>query len=112
MDRHSRSQVLSGVLLIVLGLVFLGDRLDVLPALDMGRLWPLILIVLGVGHLVFPREDGRRSGGWFVFVGVLFLLHNYRVLTLHQSWPLFIVAGGLSILFGRSRETRMPRGDR
>jgi hypothetical protein len=35
-----------------------------------------------------------------MFLGSLFLAHTFRVLTLDRSWPLFIVAGGVSILLG------------
>ena len=51
----------------------------------------------------FDRRHGGFGGLWFVFVGVLFLMHNYGVMTIAQSWPLFIVAGGGSILLGRRR---------
>ena len=30
------------------------------------------------------------------------VLHTYEILRLSDSWPLFIVAGGVSILFGRN----------
>jgi hypothetical protein len=35
-----------------------------------------------------------------MFVGALFLADTFHVLSLSQSWPLFIVAGGVSILLG------------
>jgi hypothetical protein len=34
---------------------------------------------------------------------VIFLLHTYGVLTLRDSWPLFIVATGASMLVSRSQ---------
>jgi hypothetical protein len=40
-----------------------------------------------------------------MFLGALFLAHTYRILTIDRSWPLFIVAGGVSILLGsRNRD--------
>jgi hypothetical protein len=42
-DRNQTSQVTAGVLLIALGLVFLGQRLDLITGLDISRLWPVIL---------------------------------------------------------------------
>ncbi len=73
-----------------------------LPIVDIGRLWPVLLIILGVGRFTAPREDGtHRNGLWLVFIGGLFLLNNYDIFVLHDSWPLFIVAGGLSLAFGR-----------
>jgi hypothetical protein len=99
-----------GVLLIVLGLLMLGDELRVAFApfglsLSVGRLWPIILIVLGLGRFLSARAEGRPGGGyWLLFLGGVFLLHTYRVLTLEQSWPLFIVMAGLSVIFGQDRQ--------
>lgn len=60
---------------------------------------------MGFARLAVPGEDGRRgSGGWLVFLGVLFLLHTYEILRLSTSWPLFIVAAGVSIVFARGHE--------
>jgi len=102
MSSRQASQVVTGLLLIALGLIFLGERQHVVPMIDIARLWPVLLIIFGVGRLMTPREDGaHRNGLWMVFVGGLFLLDNYDIFTLHDSWPLFIVAGGLSLAFGR-----------
>jgi Domain of unknown function (DUF5668) len=103
MDPRQRSQVTTGLLLIGLGLLFLFQRLSLLPHLEFHRLWPLFLLVVGVAKLFAPGEDGRRGGAaWLIFIGLLFLLHTYDVFRLSESWPLFIVAGGVSMLFGRS----------
>jgi len=97
---------------MLLGLIFLGEEHRVVPVVDFSRLWPLILIVLGVGRFVSTTEDGKHRGGlWLIFLGVLFLLHTYGVFTIQESWPLFIVAGGVSILLSR-RHTPVPGGDR
>ena len=117
MDRKQRSQITTGLLLIALGLILLAHRLALLPQMDLHRLWPVFLLILGAARVYAPGEDGRRGGGaWMIFLGILFLLHTYSVFRLSQSWPLFIVAGGVSILFGRGDvkvggRTRPPRGD-
>lgn len=91
-----------GLILVAIGLLFLGERIHVLPIVDIGRLWPVFLIVLGLAQFIMPREDKKRVGGiTLLFVGGIFLLHNYRILMLHDSWPLFIVLGGLTLILGR-----------
>lgn len=90
---------MTGVVLVAVGLLFLASNFDSLPDVDFGRLWPLILVVIGVGKLVSPGEDGRWGGVSLILMAGIFLAHNYRVLRLHDSWPLFIVLVGLSILF-------------
>jgi hypothetical protein len=99
---------MTGIAMITIGLILLAERLHLAPDLDLSRLWPLLIIAFGLGRIATAdEEDRRRHGGfgglWFVFVGVLFLMHNYGVMTIAQSWPLFIVAGGVSILLGRRR---------
>jgi hypothetical protein len=131
-DRAKRSsQVMTGVILIVLGLLFLVDRMGWQWGwhVSFARLWPILLIVAGLGTALTRREydltvqrdaDGRtrtveleRSGrrrygdGLFlVLVGVLMLAHVNHWLFLSQSWPLFVVAAGLSMIFGRGRRGR------
>ena len=102
MDPRQRSQATTGLLLIGLGLLFLFQRLSLFPNLEFHRLWPVFLLMLGAAKFFAPNEDGRRGGGaWLMFIGVLFLLHTYDVFRLSDSWPLFIVAGGVSVLLGR-----------
>jgi hypothetical protein len=112
-DRKQRSQAMTGILMITVGLIFLAERLDLAAGLDMSRLWPLFPIVFGIGRVITAddedrRRHGRFSGLWFVFVGAVFLLHNYGVMPIAQSWPLFIVAGGVSILLGRRAADTSP----
>lgn len=107
-----RSDYTFGLILILLGLLMLGDQLTVGLApfgvsLNFGRMWPVMLLAIGAMRFVSARSDGRTGGGyWLLFLGGLFLLHTYDILRLDDSWPLFIVAGGLSLLFGRDRQGR------
>lgn len=95
-----------GVILIVVGLIFLGERLGWGLSWNMGRMWPIILIVLGLVQMLTRRSPG---GAWLVFTGGIFLLNQNHILRLHDSWPLFIVAAGIGMLFGRSRRARRER---
>lgn len=99
--------IVAGAVLIVLGLIFLGGRFDMPFGWSMGRLWPLILITLGIVAVAMPGEHGKRSSGlWLLFVGGIFLLNNYEILSIRDSWPLFIVAAGVSILTKALRPAR------
>lgn len=101
-----------GALLIVLGLLMLGDqfRIGYDPfgiRLDLGRLWPVVLLVTGAGRFISARAAGLSGGGyWMMFLGAMFLLHTFEVLRMQDSWPLFIVAGGLSLILGGDRPSR------
>jgi hypothetical protein len=105
---RERSNIGTGIVLITLGLIFLADRQGYA---HFGQWWPLLMIVGGLSTMVFSQGEGadrrecrsRFSGLWLVFVGVLFLLHQNDVLRIGQSWPLFIVAAGVGIMFGPRR---------
>jgi len=131
--RHS--QAFAGVILIVVGLLFLVDRMgwEWGWQLSFGRMWPVLLIVIGLGimfshesgevtakrmddgtvlHDVRPRGRRRFGDGIFVLLaGVLMLLHMNRLMPLSHSWPLFIVAGGLSMMFSSRGRGRRARGE-
>lgn len=114
MSSRQGSELAFGIVLITLGLIFLAQRQQVMPEIDIniGRLWPLFVIILGLGRWFTPRRPGTHWNGLsMVLVGVLFLLNNYHIFRLHESWPLFIVIGGLSLAFGRSC-SRQPAGER
>jgi hypothetical protein len=112
--RSERSGIGTGILLITIGLLFMADRQGLM---GFHSLWPVIIIVMGVVTIVFPSErprvgvvagrrgryyrSGRRSSGiWMILVGVLLLANQNHWMSFRDSWPLFIVAGGLALIFG------------
>jgi hypothetical protein len=109
---YDRGGITSGLLLLTIGLIFLAQQWGYG---GMHNLWPLILIVLGASRMLFPRDRsiqvgmiaGRRgyrrehplSGMWLILVGGIFLMSQNHILGIRESWPLFIVAAGLGIVF-------------
>lgn len=92
-EQDNRShQITIGMILVILGGIFLPDQIDVLTGDAFSRYWPVLLIVLGVGHLTRERRGGVP---WLIVVGGIMLLHTLDILRLGDSWPLFIVAAGL-----------------
>jgi hypothetical protein len=129
---YRSSNILTGVVFITIGALFFIDRQGWSWGwnLSFSRLWPGLLIVMGVAQMMssgwtdarpvdattetdFRRERilrGRRmSGMWWLFIGGIMLMHQNHWMTLHQSWPLFIIAGGLSMLFGRNHSRRREK---
>ena len=118
-----RNSIGTGILLITIGLIFLADRQGYG---GFGNFWPLILIVMGASKLFFRNTDetdvtgrkrcreSRYSGLWLIMVGVIFLLHQNHIWSIRETWPLFIVAGGLGIVFSgilNRRDTNANPGD-
>ena len=117
----SPPKLLGGLLLILIGLIFLAQGHDWLFGwhLSFSRLWPLLLIVMGLARMSIAhgatveargaglaerqrrRSHSMGSGVWLIFLGALFLLHTNDIFPLSQSWPLFIVWAGLMVLFNR-----------
>ena len=83
--------IASGVLLFI-------SQLDWGPVWSLGRLWPVVLIAVGLPSLLFGDKEGNRGGSLSITLsGAIFLLHTLRIMSLRQSWPLFIVAAGASM---------------
>jgi hypothetical protein len=100
MNSKHASQVTSGLVVVLVGLVLLAGQMG--TGLNFSRLWPFILIVLGTGRFLSVYKNGRRcNGGFLLFLGGLFLLHTFQIWSLRSSWPLFIVAAGVSMMFNR-----------
>ena len=58
-EKSERSRLLPGLALILIGLIFLLNNL--IPWFNIGYLWPLILIVLGVALLVKAQRKETSS---------------------------------------------------
>lgn len=56
--KRDRGSVIGGIVLIVLGLLFLADNF--LPNVRFGDFWPLILVAIGIGLLWRSRDDGKQ----------------------------------------------------
>jgi hypothetical protein len=54
-SNHSDSRSLWGVLIIVLGVLFLLDNFGIYSFSNIGRLWPVILIILGLS--IISKHD-------------------------------------------------------
>lgn len=107
--QHAGAQVVVGLAVIAIGLLFLFDNLGWLD-IEMGlQFWPIVLIAAGALRLM----QGRSGGGGFVGValvlaGVLLLLRAVGWLTV--GWnvlgPMLLIGGGVALLLrstGRGR---------
>ena len=56
-DQRTRGNLIGGLVLITLGILFLAD--EFIPHISFGDLWPVILIVIGAGLLI--NNFGRRK---------------------------------------------------
>ena len=96
---RDRGSLVPGLIMIAVGLVFLLERLDVLGFRQIWNYWPSLLIGFGLVQLIRP-ERGRRSIFLFL-LGIWLQISTLELwgLGFGDSWPLLIMAIGLSFVF-------------
>ena len=99
-----RSQLLWGVLLIVVGAVFLLDRLDIIYLRDYRQLWhywPVIMVLFGINKLVAPVSAKQvLSGLWLIFFAGWWYVSYEELwnLRFYNSWPALLIAWGAGMV--------------
>jgi len=100
---HSHSGFLVGTLVVLLGIGLLLSQMGIMAADKIVRLWPLLLIWAGLGRVIEFRHFPRRAiwGVFVILVGVMLQLDQFDVYVfhLHTIWPIFVIVGGLLIVW-------------
>ena len=107
----ARKQLMWGLVLIAVGLVFLLDRMNIVDASTLWHYWPLLLVVVGINQTIgYPSAREFRSGLWLIFVGLwLFaVFENLFCLTFRNSWPLFLLMAGTQLVLAPVIARRFP----
>lgn len=96
-----------GILLIILGAVFLLDRLEVVKfATFISMYWPVLLMAVGVNQL-FSRGKSSSAAVILILIGLYFQLKNLDLLTSDLDkyfWPVLLIVIGVIILFGNYKQ--------
>jgi predicted membrane protein len=118
--RHDRAgdatqRMAFGVIILVLGVLFLLDKLDVIEMGHLGDYWPLIFVAIGLGRVLQPAGSaGRGMGVVFIVVGAWWTLANLDVVEYYplHYWPVILILIGASILWrafeGPGRQESVP----
>lgn len=95
-----------GVAIIVAGLVLTLDNLGLVEAHILFKLWPLVLVALGVAKL--RQEGSSGTGAWvLIFAGAFILLANFgRVHLTDALGPLLIVGLGILLVVKALKQSR------
>ena len=111
-DRGVTSQVLMGVLVIAIGLLFLLDNLDIIDVHDALAFWPLIFIFAGVAKLLdTTTPNGYLIGLAGIAVGVTMILHRLGIIyfSWRAAWPLVLIAVGAMVVYRAMTGQRAAR---
>jgi len=104
---HTLFRLVLGSGVLLLGLFLTLDNFGLLEARQFIRLWPVVLIGLGLAKLSHGWNAATRPGGLFlVFLGGGLLLVNLQVLEGRQVFSLFLIVGGASMIWGAARTPR------
>jgi predicted membrane protein len=105
-------QVVVGLLVVAMGVLFLLDNLGYVGLRHALSFWPIAFIVAGASMLVSQEErNGHVTGLLLIAAGLVLLLKHMGLIYVswNMVWPvLLIVAGGL-ILFRTMGGGRSPR---
>ena len=120
MNREAKSyirisgQLIAGLVLAALGVLFTLDNLHIVHAREVLRYWPAVLLLIGISHILQARSTAAMIGGsiWILFGGVLLGERLNMISNVLRFWPLFLVAiGGYVVWRSLNREEAQP-GDR
>ncbi|MCJ7589112.1 MAG: cell wall-active antibiotics response protein [Candidatus Aminicenantes bacterium] len=100
--RHGSGRIFWGLVLIIIGSLFLLDRMGELDfGHIIGHFWPVVFILIGFSILINSGFRDVGSGMFFILFGAIFLLFELGVLDhhfWHYVWPLAIIVLGLWII--------------
>jgi predicted membrane protein len=105
-----------GLAIMAWGLVLTLDNFGVVEADRYWRLWPLILVAIGLVRLLESARRGNApfalSGVLFTFVGLALLMSTLEIVSFKTVWPLLVLAFGATIVgktLLRARGAEKPR---
>jgi hypothetical protein len=106
-------QLIAGLVLAGLGVLFTLDNLDLVQARDVLRYWPVVLLVVGVSQILQARSTAGMVGGsiWVLFGGLLLGERLNLVSNALRFWPLFLVGIGGYIIWQSVNRRETPPGD-
>lgn len=113
-DTKQAGSLFAGFALILLGSLFLLDRLDIIHFGHVVRyFWPLIIVGIGVWRLLNRDVWG---GLWMLIIGIWLQVAHSRLFGLgySSSWPLLLIGIGLytilRALFGERKNAEGGHG--
>ncbi len=91
-----------GIVLLVLGSLYLLDNLGFIYVGHISRYWPALIILFGLAKLMdYYGTSHRHTGIGMIFFGswLLISMNGLFGFDFQNSWPILIIGWGLSILW-------------
>lgn len=100
--RNGQGTLVAGILLILIGSLFILQNFDIIYIGSIWSYWPLAFVLVGIVKL-FTMGNKKQFGEavWWIFIGTwLYIsLRNVYGLTFSDTWPALIIAWGISIIW-------------
>jgi hypothetical protein len=96
-EPRNRVALVVGSLLIAVGVLVALDRTGVVVWTNRRNLWPIIFIAIGLAQLAYTYDSRPRRGFVFLLGGIWLLLNELNVMRFSNSWPLLLVAIGVTM---------------
>jgi hypothetical protein len=97
-DGHKAGGIMIGVTLMLFGATLMLDRAGIIDGVQYTAFWGLLVMTIGIVKLSHVGPDGRH-GWWWLFFGTWMLLNETQAWRFRESWPLLIVAVGVSMVW-------------
>ncbi len=111
-EQRSRATLISGLVAIAVGGLFLLDTSGYIHIGNLWRFWPLILVFLGLKGLIEPGyRYGRGSkigAGIMLLWGVILLAASLGYLGWGNMWPWFLIGLGALLIWEYMRPQPAP----
>ncbi len=101
MNKQLIKPLITGGILILIGFVFLFDEFDWIQAGNILRLWPFILVIIGIGKIAATQTNHERiKASWWIFLGLWLYVSMQHVfgLSFSVTWPFILIFWGLTIV--------------
>ena len=107
-------QLIAGLVLAGLGLLFTLDNLEIVRAREVLQYWPVVLLLVGVSQILQARSSAGMVGGsiWILIGGVLLGERLDLISNAFRFWPLVLVGVGAYVIFQSFNRREVPSGDR
>jgi len=96
-DFRVTPQLILGLLIVFVGLIFTLDQIGYSPAISYLRYWPMAIIAIGLAKISYARDGGGAFAGLvFIIVGIWLQGEELGLIDikLRDVWPLALVLFG------------------
>jgi predicted membrane protein len=96
---RGRGGMITGGILVLIGIAFLLDHLGIISIGSPFRFWPMAIVLVGLLNFIAER---RSWGALLMFAGIILQLNElgYTHFGWAQLWPMMLIALGIFVFWG------------